>query len=327
MRENTTLPVTTLIDPQVREHLVSSDRVGLGNGKFFKLSRTDLYGLMQTQFRPSDKLDFMKQLEDNVEFNFSTHFRPTPEYFKPFYDALQLYISKFSKLYEILTHGASQPALVIPRCDNKPGGLIKAFVLKIPYEYGTRVLQLMTTERWTDLYAFFKDFNQIADAHKLDGEAARKLRRCFGGTAYESKKFEQKLQHLQELRQVPDDLHDEHFADAMVAEAEELDEELDTMLAAAMQQPRGKGPFGKPPFDKNAPPRDPLVCLSKLLHGVCSKPMGTCNYSHKEDLIHKRRLEFIDLIHKQLSAAKSSAATQRVQKIVPLEDSYEDEEY
>lgn len=323
LRERTTLPVNTLIDKTVREHLISTDRNRLGTGKFYTLDREELYSLMQEQFRPADKLDFMKQLENNVDFVFSAHFRPTPEYFRPFYDALLLYISTFTKTFEILSYGSDDFKLNVPRCDSKPGGLVKAFVGKIPFEYGTRTLQLMEETKWPTLLDFIRDFQKIMDQHKEDAEKARKLRRTFGGTQYEAKKFEQKLQHLQALRaEFADDFED--IRDAAELEAEELDEELDDMLAAAMQQPRSNDFPKRTPYDKDATQRDPLVCITKLLHGTCTKT--PCNYSHKEDMVAKKRLEFLDLIQKQIAAAKPQR-TFPPHRVAGLENSYDDEGY
>lgn len=322
LRERTTLPVNTLIEKTVREHLISTDRNRLGTGKFYTLDREELYNLMQEQFRPADKLDFMKQLENNVDFVFSAHFRPTPEYFRPFYDALLLYISTFTKTFEILSYGSDDLKTNVPRCDSKPGGLVKAFVAKIPFEYGSRTLLLMEETKWPTLLDFIRDFQKVMDRHKEDAERARKLRRTFGGTQYEAKKFEQKLQHLQALRaECVDDYED--IREAAEIEAEELDEELDDMLAAAMQQSRND--FSKKtPYDKDAPQRDPLVCITKILHGTCTKV--SCKYSHKEDMVAKKRLEFLDLIQKQIAAAKPQRAFPP-HRVAVLENSYDDEGY
>ena len=243
MKEQSGLPnVNALIDSSVVKALVATDRKKLDEFKFYALSRAELYDLMQSVFRPKDKLDFMKKLEANVEFSFQADYRPTPEYFQFFYNALLLYSSTFTKVFEILVHGAD-PKLVLPRCDNKPGGLVKAFVEKIPFEYGKNVLRLFDVDKWVDFYAFNKAFMDLVEEHNADGERARKLRRCFGGTHYESKKFEQKVHALQQLcaappdPTIPDDVHEE----MVQIEGELLDQEVDVLLAA-MQQPHGKGP-------------------------------------------------------------------------------------
>ena len=249
------------------------------------------------------------------------------EYYRPLYDALLLYISKFTKVYDILIHGLNDDKTILPRCENKPGGLVKAFVSKIPYEHGARLLQLLDTQKWDTLQAFLRDFRRLIDDNKDDSERARKLRRTFGGTQYESQKFEQKLQHLQELRALPVDpaVEDEEWHEAVNAAALDLEDELDTMLNAAMQQPHGKEPFKKTPYDKNAPPRDPLVCITKLLHGTCTK--SPCNYSHKEELVTKKRHEFIELMQKQLAASKTSGPPRAFppQRVSVMEDTYDDD--
>ena len=324
MKEQSGLPnVNALIDSSVVKALVATDRKKLDEFKFYALSRAELYDLMQSVFRPKDKLDFMKKLEANVEFSFQADYRPTPEYFQFFYNALLLYSSTFTKVFEILVHGAD-PKLVLPRCDNKPGGLVKAFVEKIPFEYGKNVLRLFDVDKWVDFYAFNKAFMDLVEEHNADGERARKLRRCFGGTHYESKKFEQKVHALQQLcaappdPTIPDDVHEE----MVQIEGELLDQEVDVLLAA-MQQPHGKGPPNKPSYDKSAP-REPMVCIGKLLKGTCTKTQ--CNFSHKEEDINKKRHEFLKLINEQLAASKSSAAAQRVHNIAPLvEDRYDDD--
>jgi hypothetical protein len=216
---------------------------------------------------------------------------------------------------------------VIPRCDNKEGGLVKAFVSKIPFEYGTRILLLLDKNKWDNIYKFVSDFTTIVDEHKEYADAARRLRRMFGGTQYEAKKFEQKLQHLQQLQSLPGDPteRDQDWQDALVASAEDLDDELDGMIAALQQQSHGREPFKKEPPDKSALPRDPLVCITKLLYGTCSK--ATCSYSHKEDLIAKKRVQYLDLIQKQITAAKPSAAQRQPHRVSVLDDNYDDDEY
>jgi hypothetical protein len=326
-REQTLLPVTTLIDDQVRGQLISKNRSVLDDAKFFELTQEELYDLMQKTFAPEDRMEFYDKLRDNVEFVFSAHFRPTPEYFQPFYDALILYSARFLKIYEILAHKRANDS-VLPRADNKESGTVKLFVTKIPFEYGTRLLLLLDKNRWDDIYLFISDFTSIVDKHKECAEAARKLRRMFGGTQYEAKKFEQKLQHLQQLQALPVDPaeHDQDFHEALTAAAEELDDEIDGMIAALQHPPQhGREPFKKEPYDKSALPKDPLVCITKLLYGTCTK--ATCSYSHKEELIAKKRVQFIDLIQKQLAAAKPSAAQRQPHRVSVVDDIYDDDQY
>ena len=324
-KEMVKLPVTSLVDTSVREHLISKNRTRLNDAKFFALTHKELYHLMQKEFAPPDRIEFMKLLEKNVQFEFSAHFRPTPEYFKPFYDAVLLYCTSFRKIYEILAFELPSDR-IIPPCNNKPHGLIKAFVSKIPYEYGTNVLLLMDKDKWENIYKFIANFTEILNEHLADGERARKLRRAFGGTQYEAKKFtaEQKLHMLQEMQQSkPPEEDAEWWYESMAAAEEELEDEVDMMLAA-LQQPQARE---HKPFDRNAPPKDPLVCITKLLYGTCTK--AGCVYSHREDLVGKKRLHYRELIDKQLAAAQPTKA-QRPQppaRVSVLEDIYDDPTY
>jgi hypothetical protein len=323
---NTVLPVNAMISLEIRETLVATDRRRL-EGNFYSLSRTDLYDLMQSQFRPVDRIEFMQKLEDNVEFVFSAHKRPSPEYFKPFYDALLVFCTRFSRIHDILIQRVRNDSSILPRVDNKPGGLIKAFLTKIPFEYGTRVYLLMDIQSWESLNSFIKAFRNIADEHKAHSELTRKLRRCFGGTQYESKR----LQHLQELRAfVPDpSIYDDEWYETVASELADLpdpDEDLTVLLATAMQQPRARDPSKKLPYDKTAP-RDPLVCITKLLHGTCTK--SPCAYSHDKDLVMKKRYEIKEMIEKQIALSKAGGAQRAYppQKVAALEEHSDDEDY
>ena len=323
-REHITLPLPTLVDELVRNQLISKNRGILDEPSFFMLTQEDLYDVMQKVFAPVDRIDFIDKLTKNVEFVFSAHFRPSPEYFQPFYDALILYATRFLKIYEVLAHKRLNDA-VIPRCDNKENGLVKIYNSKIPYEFGARLLVLMDKTKWDDIYMFIKDFTAVVDKMRDISEQTKILRRLFGGTQYEAKKFDQKLQQLQQLQSMPVESgdHDDAWHDARAALAEEVDDELTGMLAA-LQQPHGREPFKKEPYDKGALPKDPLVCITKLLYGTCSK--ATCSYSHKEDLIAKKRVQFMDLIQKQLAAAKPSAAQRQPQRVSVMDDIYDDDE-
>ena len=325
-QEGTRINAAAKIARSVQEHLISKDMRRLGNGQFYRLPRDVLYAIMQADFRPNDRLEFMKLLEANVEFEISSHYRPSPEYYRPLFDALLAFIMKFTKVYEILIYGIrDDPTFsktILPPVNNKEGGLVKAFVVKIPFEHGTRILKLLDATKWDTLYLFIKDFKAIINQNLEDSERARKLRRTFGGTQYEAKRFDQKLQHLQELMVVPDDdvEQDQQWKEALDAERAEAEAELDTMLAAAMQQPQRK-----PAYDRGET-RDPLVCITMLLHGSCTKT--GCKYTHVEAEVVKKRREFLDLIQKRLAGVPAAPRPHAPQKLAVMEDIYdEDDQY
>lgn len=239
-----------------------------------------------------------------------------------------VFISKFSKVYEILIVGLDEDSKTIPRTENKTGGLVQLFISKIPFEYGTRVVQLIEP-KWDTIYTFIKEFRGVVDEHREDSEKARKLRRAFGGTAYESKSFDQKLQHLQEMRALQNDVEerDEDLDDAVAEEAEDLSQELEDALAAVEQRQHQR----KALPGKHAPPREPLVCTTKILHGTCNKP--GCTYVHREEQVAQKLLEMRALIDKQIAAAKPGlgqrpSGPQRAAAMEqPYTDTYDDEQY
>lgn len=260
-----------------------------------------------------------------MDFEISASYRPTPEWFQPFYEALLTFIKRFIEVYEILMVGIEDDE-ILPRVDNKEGGLVHIFVGKIPFEYGVRVVRLMGATKWQDLRAFTNGFRAQVEISKTNSEAARRLRRTFGGTRYEAEDREQKFKRLQGLCALQSTLEepDEDLDDAVNAAADDLGEDLDDMLAALDH----KQPQKKPAFDKE---REPLVCITKLLRGVCNKP--NCSYVHREDLVAQKRLEFRALIDKQIAAQKERGAPHRAvpQRAAAVEsaftDTYDDEEY
>lgn len=317
-KHNTRLPVCAMISLQVREMLISKDHNRYGNGKFMKLEREELYMLMQSQFRPLDKLEFIAALTKNVDFEISANYRPTPEYFVPFYDALLRFTSKFIEVYEILVIGI-EDMNIVPRVDNKEGGLVHIFIGKILFEYGTRIIRLMGVTKWDTLRAFTKQFRVYVDAGKQQSDAARSLRRTFGGTRYEAVDREQKFKRLQQLcaMQVSADNQDPDLDEAVEAAWEEFADDITDMLAVVNH----KQPQKKPAFDKD---RAPLVCITKILHGVCNKP--GCTYVHREDLVAQKRLEMLGLLEKQIAAQKDRGAPHRAapQRAAAVEDAFHD---
>ena len=72
------------------------------------------------------------------------------------------------------------------------------------------------------------------------------------------------------------------------------------------------------PAMQSTTPRDPLPCISKVLHGNCSK--DNCVYAHKNDAISNARTQWMELIKKQMeSTNKSVSLLRRPYKISAIE--------
>lgn len=330
------LRVHTMMTDQIRDQLIATDRASLGNGKFYKLDREDLYVLMQSQFRPKERIDFMKKLRNFVSFEINPRYSPSAVFFRPLHDALLVYIDYFTRAFEVLTIGITgtpEADIIIPRMNTKDKGPVKLFISKIPYGYGENVLSLMDQTKWDTWYVFIKAFTDIVDKHKGASEIASSLSNTFD---YDRDRDPSRLRRLQALDIVPDDLlqsDDDWYTWIADVAGDDLDE-FEDLLAAAEHK--------KTSFDKVAGQKDPFVCLTKVLRGTCSK--ANCPHSHRSDLITKKRHEVIALVKKQLelegtkdSGAPRAKPPQRLAALEqlpvlkpsaeePFEDIYDDEE-
>lgn len=332
-RTKTNLEIPTLLSDDVRDQVIAIDPVKYGDLKFYDLTLQELYSALQSIFRPRSKLAFVKAMTSHVNFVFSANYRPTAEYFLPFYNALLAYRNLFMKFYDIF---ALDNDTNLPQPDFKEYGALKLFTSKIPFEYGSRTVARLTSTKWSTLHAFLRDFYGMVENDKLSSEEARKVRESFGGTQYEAQKFDGQKQHrVQTLQDVTparaygheDDLEytDEWLAQQLEdAETIEFEHEL-----AAMQYPNTAKPSSTP---ASAGPREPFVCIIKALYGVCNK--AGCKWDHREENVHKTRVKYVDLLQKQLAQAKSSPALrapprfgQRAANVAEVDTDNNDEEY
>jgi len=272
------LPLNTLIAEKVRYNLAA--RNGLTDESFYDLTREQLYEYMTKYIRPSSRLEFSTKLSSNISFGGTLNYKPTAEYFRPFYEDLLAYKNLYTKVYELL---AENNAANVPELKNKDGGLLKIFIEKIPFEYGTRVFQIINGTKFEDIYKFLSKFYGVVEEHHGYHLGAVQVRQAFGGTAYESKKIEHKVHALENVDEDPG------FEDVR-PDAYDSDPEFESNLAALQQ--------GPPNASAN---REPLACLSKMLHGTCTKKF--CKYEHGEGICYKARASFIDMLQKQQAAA------------------------
>lgn len=269
------LHTPTLVSATVRDQLIAVDPVRLGNSKFFALDDLELFRLACAYIQPVSKVDFYTKLDRNVEFTLRSNYWPSPERFRPFYDALLLYKNDFLKVYEVLAFKGQDN---LPDCKNKSKGLIKCFLDKIPYEYGHNVNTNFASAQFADIYEFIKRFYETVEEHKQTHQLALKMAQCFSGTAYEARKS-LRVKPVSYLENDGDELNAlavDFFEDVYDNDEDEFEGDL-----AAMQEPS----------------KDPMVCFNVLLYGSCSKE--GCKYSHRSDLAAKKRELYIDLMRKQ----------------------------
>ena len=288
---NIKIHVPLRLSQPIRRKIMS--KFAINSTKLMMLNDDELYNILRTFVTPDSKVEFSTLLEASVEFNIRSSYKPTAEYFRPFYDALLEFRIVFVKTYELL---ATDNADNIPECRNKEGGLICIFINKIPFMYGTRVLQELNKKKVEEsVYAFLTEFYVIVEAHLLCHVKARHLSRFFGGTAYEaSKRTDKSLSNIKAapvFEEVYDDTEPEPEPESESEKEdsshsdEEEDDGFDDDLAA-MQSPAASRSF----------PGGTGPCFTKVNTGRCDKP--NCAFSHSADAIQKARDERIAALRK-----------------------------
>lgn len=273
------LPLNTLIAEKVRYNL--SARNGLTDEAFFDLTHEQLYDITTAYVRPTSRLDFSLKLASNISFGATLNYKPTADYFRPFYEDLLIYKNLYTKVYELLAEN-NDPN--IPELKNKDGGLLKIFIDKIPYEYGVRVFQVIGGKKFESIYKFLSSFYKIVEEHHGYYLGAVKLRQSFGGTAYETKKIEHKVHAIETLEE------DNEQEYPLFEDCYDSDPEFEFNLAALQQG-----------SSTALVKREPLACLTKMLHGSCTKKF--CKFEHGEGICYKARASFIEMLQKQQAAA------------------------
>ena len=336
-RVNGGLPkIATLLSDKVKEALIASDPRRYAGDRLYLLTPQQIYNLLVEQVQPRDRFDFVKEMTRNVKFTYTAKRAPSAEYFDAFYKALLLYKKNYLQVYEILSFNNR---MAVPRCENKDGGLIKLFVIKIPYEYGTRTLSALDATKWEDVHLFLKDFYQHVESDRAAGDAARLTSHKFGGTTYATSKLQSLvLSPTAAPAPSPPAYADEmefaaEYYESLFADDASFDEEIVFEAdLAAMQHPSpaqkpfvqkpSAAPFAKKPtFNKD----EPLACFAKILYGTCTKV--NCKYSHKDEHVLRERAKMIELMQKQDALRKNSAAVQRPLHYVAAASDEDDQEY
>ena len=174
------LPVPTLISNKIRDNLMARHR-GLTLTKFYNLTTMQIIKILQRQIRPESMLAFQITLAKHSYFETPSNYKPNVSDFKPFYDALLQYKARFLRIYEIM---AANNEDNIPETNNKEGGLIKIFVDKIPFEYGSRTFRALKKNKFNTIYEFLTLFFAHTKKHYETSVKAQNMQQHFGGTEY-----------------------------------------------------------------------------------------------------------------------------------------------
>ena len=116
-------------------------------------------GLIQEVLTPVDRATYLKTLSTYLVFRIETKgpYEPSASNYGPLYLAMQVYRRQFEAVYDIITTKFNKKLL--PRCNDKPDGLIHIFTSKIPWKHGKLLHQNFPSEKkWTDIKEYVNDF-------------------------------------------------------------------------------------------------------------------------------------------------------------------------
>jgi hypothetical protein len=182
------LPIPTMVDPEIRNFLISQES-SLTRANWTRLTAEEVFSLIAGHLRPKTKLEFYNSLSDNVKFEYKRKSIPNSANYSAFYDALLLYQTDFTLIFDIL---AERNEHNIPQISNKKGGLIKLFIEKISIgDYAENVLKTLGTDKFDDMLDFIDRFFAVVKGHYKDSLRAAGLNEVFGGTSYLEQAVEQ----------------------------------------------------------------------------------------------------------------------------------------
>lgn len=297
------LPLPSLVEEVPRDHLIASEG-GMNLTQFYELEDEALFKMLTKQIRPKTPLAFYDKLVKHIDFVIPKSYKPTPSDFKLFLGALRTYRHKFLKLFEVL---AADNDANIPEVKNKDGGLLKAFLDKIPFEYGKRVYQTLKVTKFTEFHDFLKLWDAAIKKHETFHEGAVQLKECFGGSDWFARNQGGKINAIALENDSGSEAHTTATAGAPVADgahtATDLADDDDDDDAAFVDH------WISVLSDSSTKPKEPFVCLSKMVNGECKKP--NCPYDHNEARLNEQRKRHVELCLEQLkksSGRKSSVS-------------------
>ena len=310
------LPVSTLIDPNVRDVLIAHQSPKLTLSKFYKLSTAQLTDILQAQVKPGDSFIFAQYLNRICAIELPHGYVPTPNNFRVFYNALLQYKQQFTKVYEILSKNNKDH---IPECTYKDGGLIKIFLDKIPFEYGGKVYQSLKIKKFKNIYKFIKIFYDLVQDHYETSKKFVIMAQYFGGTEYAAKAFNKsnkdnpRSSYHKGIHAI--DLEDDQFSDSSDLEDEAVyiedqlklmrhdfidEDEEDFYLQNSLnafgsnrQRPNANADVPKKPVLKS---KDfPRACFHLLFYGNCPKG-AKCTHPHDNNSLRQAHVHYTKLL-------------------------------
>ena len=140
---------------------------------FYGLKLESIAKLARLHFKPTDKHDFDYKLSRNITFpEMHPKYEISVVNFGPFHEALLIYRESFERIFDFLSLDNMEN---VPSCDNKKGGIVAAFIGKIPRKYGELVLQAIGRQRFESVKEMLDAFYKEVEKHRRISREARPL--------------------------------------------------------------------------------------------------------------------------------------------------------
>jgi hypothetical protein len=319
------LPVSTLVSTGVRDTLLMNGGSGITQIHFYQLTTKEIITLIRQAVKPKTMLDFRNRMSENWRFpRLPENYYPEARTFNLFWEPLMQFCHRAVKVYEM---AAADNAKNHPKVNDKPGGLIKIFNEKIPFEYAVNVYNTaLQDNKYKDLKDYIRDFLKAGHKHWLLYQQVLDLEEHWGGTAYQAMKIARssgkplskpvqpsnrdKRHRINNIELPPEPVVDyasddpqdylvledkaESEQDESEDETAELDDEegfngrLNELMA--VQQPKLMHRDATRPTANSS--HEPKPCFSMILSGTCPKGKD-CSYSHDPKVLAAGRAKMI----------------------------------
>jgi hypothetical protein len=204
---------------------------------------------------------------------------------------------------------ATDNAQNVPKCNQKDGGLIKIFLAKIPFGYGTRKMSEFSDRRFTELDDFISAF-----AKAVERDYSQSLKAVAVNNNFDSQKPNivinrshpipvkrvYNIEHLDEEEVIEKELdHDERSETSVLVEEAYRETVVEPVVDADDEQDLNAF-SGNPKTPASAPitkTDGSHACFGQLFEGKCNRP-GKCTFSHEFAALKKAYHYYADKVDK-----------------------------
>ena len=349
------LPVPTLVSPKIREIIISRNYyLGINVSNFYLLKTVELLEYLQEAIKPTDKVMFQTAITRYVEFEIHPLYKPNSSYFKPMFEALLAYRTKFLNIFNFM---AENNAANVPRIDTKEGGAVKIFLSKIPFGYGSKLSSALVIPKkgWGTLESFLDEFYKVVQSHYKISQQSYALANHFDSKighevfSGENHNANQKYKNSMKVDKINNieifdgyekllyDINDDGDVDlndsgtiqyntetnadvqqsnsANVKELDDNDAEVETDMLL-----QNTFNVAKNNVNSNTPQSNnkslPPACFQMLMYGEC-KRIDKCTYSHEMNVLDRACEVYMDLLRKKSYSANKNGGNMSVARRPP----------